>query len=86
VGRRRLRARSSGRLIKPGYIAAVREVTLHIERLDQLDAPLLIRAQRIAEQPDSQMYRFSLEVGGSPEIEGRIAIFFRGEGAELLRP
>lgn len=60
-----------------GYVGAVRDVTLHVERLDDLPNGLAIEATRLVELSDSFMYRFAVTSGSQAVISGRASIFLK---------
>lgn len=60
-----------------GYVGGVRDVTLGVERLDDLSADLVIDATRLLEGDDSFMYQFSITAGGMPVMMGRASIFLK---------
>lgn len=55
-----LLARESGTRVRPGYLAALRDVVLQQEFVDHIMAPLVVDAQMIATVTDSFMYRFTI--------------------------
>lgn len=69
------RDRSTEGLI--GYVGGVRDVTLGVERLDDLSAGLVIDATRLLEDDDSFMYQFSVIAGGALVMTGRVSIFLK---------
>ena len=65
---------------QPGMLAALREIHLHVERIDTIESELAIRATRRLIQNTGQtsgsLYDFSVRGGGRLLCEGRIAIAF----------
>lgn len=59
---------------RPGFLASVRSVRLHVPRLDTLPSPLIVRAQREVSQGTNVMYAFSLHAGGLLVAEGRATV------------
>ncbi len=57
-----------------GYLASVRSVTLHIERLDDLAQDLIACATRLAGNARTVLYEFSVTSAGLPVLEGRASI------------
>ena len=51
-------ARESSSIARPGYLAALRDVTISADYIDQIKTPLDIRAEKIASYSDSYMYAF----------------------------
>jgi len=77
-----LLARESGTRILPGYLAALRDVVLQQEFIDQISAPLTIHAQMIATMGDSFIYRFSV-VSGEIELASARATVISKKDTEL---
>lgn len=61
-----------------GYVGGVRDVTLGVERLDDLSGDLVIDATRLIEGADSFMYQFTIAAGGITALTGRASIFIKG--------
>jgi predicted hotdog family 3-hydroxylacyl-ACP dehydratase len=61
---------------RTGYLASVRNLQLAVTRLDDLALDLEIRAQRLAGDPDSALYEFTLECGERELLSGRAGIVF----------
>jgi len=59
-----------------GYLASVRNVTLRVARLDDLEADLIASAERITGDGRTVLYEFS--VWGAPQLllSGRASIVF----------
>ena len=67
-----------------GYLASVRNVALHVVRLDDLEADLIATAERITGDGRTVLYEFS--VWGAPQLllSGRASIVF--DGARSAHP
>lgn len=61
-----------------GYVGGVRDVTIGVERLDELSEDLVIDATRLLEGDDSFMYQFTVTAGGASVMTGRASIFIKG--------
>ena len=59
---------------RQGYLTSVRAVTLHAERLDDLEGPLDVRAERLSGDANNVLYRFTVDHGGRCLLEGRAAV------------
>ncbi len=59
---------------RQGYLASVRSVTLHAERLDALPGPLSVRAERLSGDANNVLYRFAVHHGERCLLEGRAAV------------
>jgi predicted hotdog family 3-hydroxylacyl-ACP dehydratase len=58
-----------------GFLAAARSVTLHVDRLDTIDGPIVVKATRVAASGEQAMYRFTLEDGaGRTLVDGRATV------------
>jgi predicted hotdog family 3-hydroxylacyl-ACP dehydratase len=75
-----LRAGSEAGSARPGVLVALRGVTLHVERFDDLPGALECEAQTLAESEDSQQYAFRISHDGGLIAEGRAAVMLQGEG------
>lgn len=60
-----------------GYVGGMRDVTISVERLDNLSADLVIDAVRLLEGDDSFMYQFAVTAGGVTAVTGRASIFLK---------
>ncbi len=61
-------------IAQPGMLAALRDIRLHVDRIDTLDADLTVYATRRLAQRDGSLYDFSVHAGERLLCEGRIAI------------
>jgi predicted hotdog family 3-hydroxylacyl-ACP dehydratase len=61
-----------------GMLASVRGVTLHVGRLDDIDADLVIRGTRISGDATALMYEFSVACESKTLLAGRATIVLRG--------
>ena len=59
---------------RAGYLAAVRDVTCHTERLDDLNDDLIIDAQRIMGDASNVIYQFSIHAGTAAIMSGRATV------------
>ncbi|MDH5824508.1 phosphotransferase [Luteimonas sp. RD2P54] len=69
-----LRARDRGGAAPPGMLVALREVRLHLGRIDDLPGPLECEAEALAETAASQQYAFRVVHQGATLAEGRAAV------------
>lgn len=69
-----LLAGASGGAPRQGYLASVRGVSLHVDRLDDLPSPLDVRAERISGDGLLILYRFAVHHQGRCLLEGRAAV------------
>ena len=59
---------------KSGYLASIRGLTLHVERLDNLEELLLIHAERLSGDDHTILYSFSLHAGSAMLVSGRAVV------------
>jgi predicted hotdog family 3-hydroxylacyl-ACP dehydratase len=59
-----------------GYLATVRNVTLHVARLDDIDTDLVATAELVTGDERTVLYGFSVSSGERVLLEGRAAIVF----------
>ena len=59
---------------KRGLLAGAREVTLNVDRLDDVPGPLTVRAERLVADPPRLLYGFVIEGGNRELMSGRVAV------------
>ena len=74
-----LRAREAGAAVRPGYLVALREVALQVERIDNLSSKLQVHVECLIEMPGSLQYGFRVEHRGRVLATGRAAVMTRGD-------
>jgi predicted hotdog family 3-hydroxylacyl-ACP dehydratase len=74
-----LRARAAGAVAPPGYLAALRDAILQVNRLDNLPSPLEVRAQRLFGDSANSVYQCHLTCAGTPVAQARVTIILRGQ-------
>ena len=57
-----------------GYLASLRALVAHVDRLDDLDGDLIIEAERLAGEAASVSYQFNLHHAGRLLLSGRAAV------------
>ena len=67
-------ALAAGGTARPGMLAALREIRLHVGRIDCIASDLHIEATRRVLQTDGSLYEFCVHGDGRLLCEGRIAI------------
>lgn len=67
-----------------GYLASIRGVTLHVERLDDLRERLTILADRMGGDASTILYNFTVHAGAALLLSGRAAVVLNA--ADLLQP
>jgi predicted hotdog family 3-hydroxylacyl-ACP dehydratase len=76
-----LRARNDGGMARPGVLVALRGVSLHVDRIDDLAGDLECEAQPLAESDNSQQYAFRITHAGVLLAEGRAAVMLQENDA-----
>jgi predicted hotdog family 3-hydroxylacyl-ACP dehydratase len=69
-----LLARTKGEQLKPGYLAALKEVKLHIAYLDDLSEPLTIKAEQVIAGGGNLMYTFEITSGEHTVASARATV------------
>ena len=59
---------------RAGYLAGVRGVTLHVDRIDTATGPLTVLAQRITGDANTVLYSFSVQAGTQALLSGRAIV------------
>lgn len=73
-----LRGAAAGGAPKVGFLVALRDVRLHVARIDDLPSDLEGEAELLADSPVSQQYAFRLLHAGALLAEGRAAVMLQG--------
>lgn len=73
-----LRGAAAGGEPKVGFLVALRDVRLHVARIDDLDGDLECEAELLADSPVSQQYGFRVLHAGEVLAEGRAAVMLQG--------
>ncbi len=74
-----LLAREAGSENPAGFLAALRDVQLNAERLDDQPGPLRIVAKELMRSGGSFMYEFTVLAAGEPLLAGRITVMTQQE-------
>lgn len=69
-----LLARRAGDAAAPGLLVSLREVKLHVSRIDDLSDELDVHARRLMVGADAMQYQFCVEHAGVVLAEGRAAV------------
>lgn len=57
-----------------GYLARLRDLSLHVERLDNIVDDLRVEARRVGDSAQGFMYSFSIHAGARPLLSGRAMV------------
>jgi predicted hotdog family 3-hydroxylacyl-ACP dehydratase len=66
---------------RAGFLASVREVDAQVARLDTLDGPLSIEAERLSGNDNNILYHFALRCDELLLLTGRAAVMLDASGA-----
>lgn len=69
--------RDHGGPAAPGLLAGLRQVELAVERIDDIDGPLTVIANRKLAGPDGWLYEFEVSAGGRRLARGRVTVIPR---------
>lgn len=69
-----LLARRQGRQPARGFIAALRDISLHVDFLHELPEALSIQANSLLQNSDAMIYQFQVAVGEVAVADGRITV------------
>lgn len=72
-----LRGAAEGGAAKVGFLVALRDVSLHVARIDDLPYALECEAELLAESAASQQYAFRVLHAGAVIAEGRAAVMLQ---------
>ncbi len=73
-----LRGAAAGGAPKVGFLVALRDVRLHVARIDDLPGDLEGEAELLADSPATQQYAFRIFHDGMLLAEGRAAVMLQG--------
>jgi predicted hotdog family 3-hydroxylacyl-ACP dehydratase len=65
---------------RAGYLASLRSVTLHVERLDTVAGPLTISAERITGDANTVLYNFTVQTREQTLLSGRAVVVLDAAG------
>jgi predicted hotdog family 3-hydroxylacyl-ACP dehydratase len=65
---------------RAGYLAGMRSVTLHVERLDTVAGPLTVNAERITGDANTVLYSFTVQSGEQTLLSGRAVVVIDAAG------
>jgi predicted hotdog family 3-hydroxylacyl-ACP dehydratase len=66
---------------RAGFLASVRELDAQVARLDTLDGPLSVEAERLSGDGNNILYRFALRCDARLLVTGRAAVMLDASGA-----
>jgi predicted hotdog family 3-hydroxylacyl-ACP dehydratase len=72
-----LREREQGGPVRPGFLVALRDVSLQVERIDDLPGRLQVHVECLLALADNLQYAFRVEHRGRVLVTGRAAVMLR---------
>ncbi|WP_245549273.1 3-hydroxylacyl-ACP dehydratase [Noviherbaspirillum massiliense] len=69
---------------RAGFLASLRGVKLHVGRLDNIAADLMIEVRRFSGDGNNVLYDFSILSEGRMLLEGRAAVIINADAASVL--
>jgi predicted hotdog family 3-hydroxylacyl-ACP dehydratase len=69
-----LLAREQNKKTVPGFLAALRQINIHVEWLDKIKEPLLVKATQLLSDGGHYMYEFSLSANDQLLLAGRATV------------
>lgn len=73
-----LLAQTANTAVRQGFLVALRGVSLHVTRIDDLPFALTCQAELLMQDEGSQQYAFRIEHTGKLIAEGRAAVMLQG--------
>ena len=70
---------------RQGYLTSVRNVQLHVARLDDLPGEVDVEAERLSGDANHVLYQFSVSHAGRCLLEGRAAVILDAEALKETR-
>lgn len=70
---------SRGRAAPAGLLASVRDVALHVDRLEDVAGPLTIRVEQLLARDAGALYRFAVTAAAGRLLDGRLSVCWLGE-------
>jgi len=74
-----LLAHEKGEAIKPGYLAALRQIKFHCSRLDEIESVLTVAVTQLLSDAGNLMYSFTVTANTQAIAEGRVVIVVQPE-------
>jgi predicted hotdog family 3-hydroxylacyl-ACP dehydratase len=64
-----------------GYLANAKDVHWQVERLDDIEADLVIEAEQLISEGGRSIYAFRIGAAGRPLLDGRVAVVLEGSAS-----
>lgn len=72
-----LLAQARGETAAPGFLAMLRGIELHCQRVDDLPGPLTVSARQLLAADSGWTYQFEIEQDGQPLAGGRVTVMLQ---------
>lgn len=69
-----LLASRDGEKVRPGYLVSLRNLKLHVTRLDNLETALTVSATQLMADSSNLMYAFQVQADETPVAEGKATV------------
>ena len=76
-----LLAQAEGSTAAPGFLAMLRGLQLHCQRVDDLEGPLTVTASQLLAADSGWTYQFTVEHADQTLAEGRVTVMLQQEAA-----
>jgi predicted hotdog family 3-hydroxylacyl-ACP dehydratase len=67
---------SAGEAARGGMLVAIRELRLHVERIDDIESELTVHAVKLVAHTGGRIYSFSARAGERELATGRVSVMF----------
>jgi len=67
---------AAGEATRGGMLVAIRDLRLQVERLDDLEDELTVRAVKLVANAGGRIYSFTVRAGGRELASGRVSVMF----------
>lgn len=74
---------AAGSVPRAGYLASIRSVTLHVDRLDTIAVPLRVSAERLSGDNNTVLYSFAVKAGDTALLSGRAVVVLDASALSL---
>jgi predicted hotdog family 3-hydroxylacyl-ACP dehydratase len=80
------RTRGEAAKVEVGFLAGLRDVRMHAQRLDDIESDLICEVRRIAGDASTALYSFDLSAAQRTLLEGRATVVLDARGRGRLTP
>lgn len=76
-----LLAQAEGRMAAPGFLAMLRNLQLHCQRVDDIDGPLAVTASQLLAADSGWTYQFEVRHDNRLLADGRVTVMLQAQEA-----